>query len=158
MQRNRYSTIFGLSMKYLLLIILCLGTFRMQAQAPSEEQRRAIQSLIDTYSEAREKQDTVLLKSILTDDIDQLVSNGEWRTGVSAATKGMAKSTATNPGKRTLTVDKIRLTSKTTGIVDCRYEIQNADGTIQKMWSTFIVVLAKKQWKISAIRNMLPAP
>jgi hypothetical protein len=42
-------------------------------------------------------------------------------------------------------------------IVDCKYEIQNTDGTGRKMWSTFIVNYNKKIWKISAIRNMLPA-
>jgi len=41
--------------------------------------------------------------------------------------------------------------------VDARYEIQNADGTTRKMWDTFIVVLDNDAWKISAIRNMLPA-
>jgi uncharacterized protein YxjI len=45
----------------------------------------------------------------------------------------------------------------TTAIVDCRYEIQNTDGTVRKMWSTFLVVAEKEKWKITAIRNMLPA-
>ncbi|HKO78859.1 MAG TPA: hypothetical protein VJU78_00620 [Chitinophagaceae bacterium] len=45
----------------------------------------------------------------------------------------------------------------TTAIVDCKYEIQNTDGTLRRMWSTFIVIAEKKVWKISAIRNMLPS-
>jgi len=42
-------------------------------------------------------------------------------------------------------------------MADCRYEITNADGTIRKMWSSFIIVDEKGKWKISAIRNMLPS-
>jgi len=41
-------------------------------------------------------------------------------------------------------------------LVDTRYEIANADGSIRKMWSTFIVVYEGNRWKITAIRNMLP--
>lgn len=42
-------------------------------------------------------------------------------------------------------------------LVDCRYEIQNPDSTSRKMWSSFIVVIEEKSWKIAAIRNMLPS-
>jgi metallo-beta-lactamase class B len=115
-------------------------------------------ALIDRYSEAREKRDTVLLKTILTPDVDQLVSTGEWRSGIKAAVEGMMKSSATSPGTRTLSVEKIQIIATSSAVVDCRYEIQNTDNTIRKMWSTFIVVGDKKEWKIKAIRNMLPAP
>jgi hypothetical protein len=40
------------------------------------------------------------------------------------------------------------------GLADARYEITNADGTIRKMWSTFIVIKDDVRWKIAAIRNM----
>jgi hypothetical protein len=42
-------------------------------------------------------------------------------------------------------------------IVDCRYEIKNPDGTLRKMWSSFIAISEKQTWKITAIRNMLPS-
>lgn len=123
----------------------------------SSKQRQDIATLIDKYSEAREKKDTILLKSILTTDVDQLVSTGEWRNGVQSSVKGMLKSSAASPGTRILTIDKIRMVSSSTAIVDCKYEIANADGTPRKMWSTFVVVEEKRGWKISAIRNMLPS-
>jgi hypothetical protein len=44
-----------------------------------------------------------------------------------------------------------------TAIVDCRYEIQNTDGSLRKMWSTFLVVAVNETWKITAIRNMQPS-
>jgi hypothetical protein len=105
----------------------------------------------------REKSDTVLLKTILTTNVDQLVSNGEWRNGFGDAMRGMLKSSVNSPGTRTLRVDKIRMLNPTSAIVDCKYEIQNTDSTMRRIWSTFIVVAEKKAWKISAIRNMLPS-
>ena len=127
-----------------------------QSVMPNDKQRKDIYSLIDKYSQAREKRDTVLLKSILTTDIDQLVSTGEWRNGIDASLTGMMESSANSPGTRTLSIEKIRLFNSNNSIVDCKYEIQNPDGTSRKMWSTFIVVSNQGIWKISAIRNMLP--
>lgn len=143
----------------LLLLFNLTGLLFLYGQdnSPAEHQRMAITSLIDQYSEAREKRDTVLLKTILTTDVDQLVSTGEWRNGISAAVEGMSKSSANSPGTRTLRIEKIRMFHPNSAIVDCKYEIQNRDGTTRKMWSAFLVVVAKGVWKISAIRNMLPA-
>ena len=121
-----------------------------------EKQRSDIHSLIDKYSQAREKKDTLLLKNILTTDVDQLVSTGEWRNGIASSVQGMLNSSANNPGTRTLVVEKIKLLDQNSAIVDCKYEIQNNDGTMRKMWSSFIIVSDKGIWKISAIRNMLP--
>ena len=149
------------SMKKILFILTLqlTGPLFLQAQTLSliDKQRKDISGLIDSYSEAREKRDTVLLKHILTTDVDQLVSDGEWRNGISSSVQGMLRSSAGSPGTRTLTIDKIRMLNAGAAIVDCRYEIKNSDNTMRKMWSTFIVVEGKGVWKISAIRNMLPA-
>ncbi len=143
---------------FLLLLNISVSLFLYgQSGKPNQQQQKAITTLIDRYSEARDKSDTTLLKSILTTDIDQLVSSGEWRKGIRAAVEGMLKSSGNNPGDRTLSVESIRLFKPTTAIVDCRYEIKNTDGSTRKMWSTFIVVAEKNIWKISAIRNMLPS-
>jgi len=141
----------------LLLKVTTITVLHAQNTVPADKEKKDIYALIDKYSEAREKKDTILLKNILTTDVDQLVSTGEWRNGVASSVKGMLSSSANSPGTRTLTVDKLRMLNATTAIVDCRYEIKNADNTPRKMWSTFIVVSDKGLWKISAIRNMLPA-
>jgi len=107
-------------------------------------------------AQAREKRVTVLLKTILTANVDQLVSTGEWRIGIKAAVEGMIRSSANNPGTRTLVVEKIQAITASSAIVDCRYEIKNTDGTVRRMWSTFIDVAVKDIWKIRSIRNMLP--
>src|SRR5688572_3016006 len=126
---------------FLILLVCAVQLTYAQTNVPNDEQRKAIHALIDKYSLAREKQDTVLLKNILTSDIDQLVSNGEWRTGIREAIRGMLSSSASAPGTRTLTIEKIKLFNATSGIVDCRYEIQNTDRSIRKMWSSFLVVM-----------------
>ena len=132
------------------------GINAQETDIPSKKEQ-PIYTLIDQYAQARETKDTVLLKQILTDDIDQLVSTGEWRRGFETAKQGMLSSSTANPGSRTLTVDQIRFLGNETALVDTRYEIQNADGSLRKMWSTFIVVSEGNRWKITAIRNMLPA-
>ncbi len=147
-------------MKNILIFILfnTTGAIILHGQNAEldDKQKQNIYFLIDQYSQAREKRDTVLLKSILTADVDQLVSTGEWRSGIASSVKGMLTSSANSPGTRTLNIEKIRLLNLHSAIVDCKYEIQNIDGVPRKMWSTFIVVSYQGTWKISAIRNMLP--
>jgi len=144
------------------LVLLLLSNFivtNLSAQEiiPGKKQTKDIHSLIDSYSLARENKDTELLENILTPDVDQLVSSGKWRKGKEESMKGMIQSSENNPGIRTLKIETIRLLNPLCGIVDARYEIQNTEGTVRKMWSTFIVVAIEGEWKISAIRNMLPA-
>ena len=144
------------------VILLLLSNFiitNLSAQeiTPGKKQAKDIHSLIEDYSKAREKKDTVLLELILTTDIDQLVSSGKWRKGKEESMKGMMQSSENNPGTRTLKIENIRLFNSQCAIVDARYEIKNTNGTTRKMWSSFIVVLSENEWKISAIRNMLPA-
>ena len=128
-----------------------------QDTASNAAKRQGIYVLVDTYAQAREKKDAVLLESILTTDVDQLVSSGKWRSGKKDSMKGMLQSSSSNPGTRTLKIEKIRFLNSVSAIADARYQIQNTDGTIRKMWSTFVVVYEEDRWKISAIRNMLPA-
>ncbi|MGN6341302.1 MAG: hypothetical protein ACTHML_10085 [Ginsengibacter sp.] len=143
---------------YFLLLLLISASFVYAQEAKlTGSQRKDIVMLIAQYSHARESNDTILLKKIITTDVDQLVSTGEWRSGIGPAVKGMMKSSTNNPGSRTLRVDKIRLVTPVCAIVDCRYEIANANGNPRRMWSSFIVVADKGIWKIAAIRNMLPA-
>ena len=112
-------SIFLLVLLNLIAIVFLFG----QQTTPSPQQQKDISLLVDKYSEAREKRDTVLLKSILTTDIDQLVSTGEWRNGISASVKGMLRSSASSPGTRTLNIEKTRLVSANCAVVDCKYEI-----------------------------------
>ncbi|MBD3627000.1 DUF4440 domain-containing protein [Cyclobacterium sp.] len=138
-----------------LICMTLLSVYQLKGQ--TIEDGKAIIDLVAKYAEARDKADTILLKSIITEDMDQLVSSGEWRYGMEAAVKGMIGSSQANPGERILKVERVRYLSEQTGIADARYTIKNEDGSERKMWSTFIAVKKGKNWKISAIRNMLPA-
>jgi hypothetical protein len=145
------------SLLFIILIGMATSPVMAQTNTPDQKRKQDITTLIDHYAQAREKKDTVLLKSILTTDVDQLVSSGEWRNGIKGSMDGMMRSSDSNPGSRKLIVEKIRFINSESAIVDARYEIQNTDGSTRKMWSTFIVMNSKNGWKISAIRNMLPA-
>lgn len=138
---------------FVVLSLMFPAYLSAQVSKPTNE----IYKLIDNYSLARENKDTMLLKTILTSDVDQLVSTGEWRNGIGASVQGMLRSSATSPGTRTLIVEKIRFLDSNNAIADARYDIKNPDGTTRNMWSTFILVADQERWKITAIRNMLPA-
>ncbi len=143
---------------YLLFFLFLINSSAFsQNTSDTQSASQEIIDLISSYSTSRDTKDTVLLKKILTKDIDQLVSSGVWRKGIAQAIEGMMESSTSNPGDRTLKVESIRFMNADAALVDARYEIKNEDGTIRKMWSTFVVVSEKEKWKISAIRNMLPA-
>ena len=142
----------ALMLPFLILMI------DLKAQSSDREKDKVrIQLLIEQYSNARETLDTASLRRILTLDIDQLVSSGEWRIGIESSIQGMLRSSTGNPGERTLTVERIRFVQSHVAIADARYQIKASSGTVRNMWSTFILLLENGSWKISAIRNMLPA-
>lgn len=144
-------------MKTLFWIFFLIPTLTFSQVKPGEkEEALKIHTLIEQYSRARETRDTVLLKEILTEDVDQLVSNGEWRNGIREAVDGMLRSSTANPGMRKLHVEKIKYLSDEIAIADCRYVLTDPSGNERNLWSSFTVIFHKKRWKISAIRNMDP--
>ena len=144
-------------MRFLLLFFLLIPVVGF-SQITDEQKINsvAINQVINDYKKARETGDSVLLKSIFTEDIDQLVSSGEWRNGAAEAISGMVRSSVNNLGSRILRVEKIKFLSNEVAMVDARYLIDQADGTQRKLWSSFILVKKKGKWLISAIRNMDP--
>jgi uncharacterized protein (TIGR02246 family) len=135
-------------------LLLCS---QAMAQEYSEKAGLSIYELIKTYGEARASQDTAALAAILTSDVDQLVSSGAWRTGVEETLSGMVQSSESNPGARTLNVQKIRFLTPEVAVVDAKYMIQQANGEERNMWSTFVVVNTNLKWRIAAVRNMMPS-
>jgi hypothetical protein len=104
-------------------MLSAIAVITLQAQnaaATSNKQTQGIYSLIDQYSQAREKKDTLMLKNILTVDIDQLVSSGEWRNGIEESVKGMLRSSESSSGKRTLKIEKIKFLNAENAIVDAK--------------------------------------
>jgi para-nitrobenzyl esterase len=125
------------------------------AQSPADE--AAIREVVKSYVDARERIDPKATEALFTSDADQLVSSGEWRKGLDAVVKGTTASSQNNSGKRTITVESIRFLAADIAIADGRYELIGAESNTRKMWTTLILKRSAGNWKITAIRNMLPA-
>ena len=127
-----------------------------QAPGPSTDEV-AVRALVARYQEARDKSDGAALTGLFAKDADQLVSSGEWRRGRDAVVKGSLGSSQQAPGKRTFTLETVRMIAAGVAIADSRYDIEQADGSTRRMWASWVLVKDGDAWKIAAIRNMLPA-
>ena len=136
-------------------VVLLLTCIPVQAQVTAPEDA-AIRDVVRRYVDAREARDPEAVTALFTTDADQLVSSGEWRRGREELVKGTMASSARTTGKRTIVIETIRMVGPDVAIADGRYEISSAE--TRKMWSTFVMARQQGQWRISAIRNMLPAP
>jgi uncharacterized protein (TIGR02246 family) len=118
----------------------------------------AIREVVSKYVDARERIDPKAVEELFTSDADQLVSSGEWRRGREAVVRGTMASSRGTGGKRTITVESIRMVTQDVAIADGRYELTGlAGGATRSMWTTLVLKRTEKGWRISAIRNMLPA-
>lgn len=151
-----------------LLVLVCTPALFAQtpqapvapaaAQVPSPGDAAAIREVIRLYANAREARDPEAIEALFAADADQLVSSGEWRRGRSAVVTGALASSASTGGTRTLDVATIRMVASDVAIVDARYVISGLEGgATRNMWSTFVMARQVGAWRISAIRNMLPA-
>jgi len=146
----------GTAVRLLLAGLLALPAAAM-ASPSSDAVAAEVTELVARYNAARDAEDVQALRELLTEDADQLVSSGQWRRGREAAVAGMQRSSQSNPGDRTLTVETVRLLAPGVAVADARYEIAEADGGTRRMWSTFLAVESADGWRIAGIRNMLPA-
>jgi len=144
------------------LVILCCVAFAASflGQARSDNgDEAAIREVVAKYVDAREKIDPKAVEELFTSDADQLVSSGEWRKGRDAVVSGTMASSRNSGGKRSITVESVRMLSPDVADADGRYELTGlAGGATRSMWTTLILKRSGKQWRIAAIRNMLPAP
>jgi uncharacterized protein (TIGR02246 family) len=117
-----------------------------------------IRQLVQQYLEARDRNDAQALRRLFVADVDQLVSSGEWRKGREAVVSGTLATSGRTGGRRSITVEGVRLLTADTALADGRYELTGLAGDESRsMWSTFILVRTPEGWRIAAIRNMLPA-
>jgi len=146
------------SLQTIILVYLTGMSFMIPGQVESARNDADIRALVASYADAREKIDPKAVEALFTEDADQLVSSGEWRRGRPALVEGTMASSRNNAGRRTITVETIRMLASDVAIADARYEIAPANGgEPRRMWSTFVLKKTAKGWRISAIRNMLPA-
>jgi uncharacterized protein (TIGR02246 family) len=152
--------IFGGNMRAKLAIISCIVSvtpwFAQDNARPNDD--AAIREVVSKYVDARERIDPKAVEDLFTNDADQLVSSGEWRRGRDAVVRGTMESSRRTGGKRSITVESVRMLTQDVAIADGRYEMTGlAGGATRSMWTTFVLKRTEKGWRISAIRNMLPA-
>jgi uncharacterized protein (TIGR02246 family) len=125
----------------------------------NETDKRQIRELVAQYVNARNSHDAAATRRLFTSDADQLVSSGEWRKGADDLVRGAMASSQKEAAKSTITIESIRFIAPTVALVDGRYETVSAStGATRKMWTALLVTKMGQDWRISAIRNMLPAP
>ncbi len=127
------------------------------AQEPSVDET-AVRKVVERYVDARQASNRNAIESLFTPDADQLVSDGTWRRGRDELVKGMLESSRKNPAKRTITVEAVRLLSPDVALADGRYIHKGqAGGKDREMWTAITLKKGPDGWRITAIRNMLPA-
>ncbi len=139
--------------------LLVLSVFLLSASGLFSPDETAVRAVVSRYVEARELGNAARIEALFTPDSDQLVSTGEWRKGRDAVVAGTLASSRNTGGHRSITVDSVRFLAADVALVDGRYEISGlAGGRTRRMWSTFLITRTSGEWRIAAIRNMLPAP
>jgi uncharacterized protein (TIGR02246 family) len=147
-------------MPAIFALVLSLMLQPPAAQKPSANaEESAIRDVVKQYVDARERGDAAAIRALFTDDADQLTSSGEWRRGRDQLVQGTLASSKANSGARTIAVETVRFPAPGIAIADGRYTIAGTEGAAARnMWTSFVFIKDGKIWRISAIRNMLPAP
>jgi uncharacterized protein (TIGR02246 family) len=146
-------------MKYWLvpLWVVVLASLAI-AQNPGAGESE-IRDLVKQYVAARETGDAKTIAALFTPDADQLVSSGEWRKGREGVVKGTVASSAKEKGQtRTIELQSIRFVSPDVAIADGHYVLSGGASGSRNMWTTIFAKHTAAGWRITAIRNMLPAP
>jgi uncharacterized protein (TIGR02246 family) len=140
--------------RFLAMPCVAIACFAAAAFAQTSKDETAIREIVAKYVAARDQIDPKATAALFTADADQLVSSGEWRHGRDELVKGAMASSQAAGGKRTIAIETIRFLTPEVAIADGRYEIAGSD---RKMWTSLTMKRTSEGWRISAIRNMLPA-
>jgi uncharacterized protein (TIGR02246 family) len=129
----------------------------LHAQSASPADEAAIRQVVHNYLDAREHRDAKAVGDVFTTDADQLVSTGEWRRGREELVRGTLASSDSTGGRRTITIQTIRLLAPSVALADGPYELTGLVGGMSRsMWTTFVLTRGADGWRIAAIRNMRP--
>ena len=137
--------------------VVVLPLFAQGPATPAVDET-VLREVVQKYVDAREARDPKAIEPLFTSDADQLVSDGVWRKGRDALVRGMLESSRKTGGRRSITVESVRLLAPDVALVDGRYtQTGLAGGTDRVMWTTILLKRGPEGWRITAIRNMLPA-
>lgn len=142
-------------MRVLATLMVLSVSAGMATLRAADGDEAAVRALVARYVEAREARDRAALDALFTEDADQLVSSGEWRRGRAALVPGALASSERTQGVRRIEVDSVRVIAPGVAIADGVYTI--AGSGRPPMRATIIAVQQGGAWRITAIRNMLPA-
>jgi uncharacterized protein (TIGR02246 family) len=135
-----------------LMTSLLLG----QQAASRAGDEAGVRDVVRRYVDARERRNAQEIEAVFTADADQYTTAGEWRRGRAAIVPGALRSSAQNPGSRTIRVESVRFVTPDVAIVDGPYEITSGGADARRMWTTLVVTRDGGSWKIAAIRNAAP--
>jgi uncharacterized protein (TIGR02246 family) len=146
-------------MSKLATLLLVAATFALSAQSRERaDDEAAIRAVIQAFLDTREKNDAAALAALLTADVDQRQTSGNMRSGRDAVVSGSLSTQQNTGGRRTISVDSLRFVGPDVAIADGRYDsLGRADGTDQRMLTSMVLRREGGDWKIAAIRNMLPS-
>lgn len=149
----------NLQRSLLPLLALALTAPLLPGQEPPSAgaDSSAIRGVIARYMQARNDKDAEAVGRLFTPDADQLVSTGEWRRGLNSLIRGTAASSQKESGKSSIAVESVRFIAPDVAIADGRYQTTSLNGAVRNMWTTLILKRENSAWRITAIRNMLPA-
>ena len=143
----------------MVILAIALSLAGPGVQAQKSDPDAAIHQVVQSYVAARERASAVEIAALFTADADQLTSSGQWRRGRDALVRGTLASSKANAGARAITIKTVRLPAPDVAIADGEYVIAaSQSGATRQMWTSFVLIRADGRWRISAIRNMLPAP
>src|SRR5215831_19937664 len=121
---------FGGVMRTKFAILCCIASiapwFAQEGAGRNDE--AAIREVVSKYVDARERIDPKAVEELFTSDADQLVSSGEWRKGREAVVRGTMASSSSTGGKRSITMESIRILTPDVAIADGRYELTGLAG------------------------------
>jgi uncharacterized protein (TIGR02246 family) len=157
MSSRRFPLSFALVCLALAATVVVLPLFA-QGPATAAVDEAMLRDVVQKYVDAREAKDPKAIEPLFTGDADQLVSDGVWRKGRDELVRGMLESSRKTGGRRSITVESVRLLAPDVALVDGRYtQTGLAGGQNRVMWTTILLKRGAEGWRITAIRNMLPA-
>lgn len=137
--------------------ILATSPLAAQPGGSRAADESAVRAVVERYVAAREQRDAAAIEALFTADADQHTTSGEWRRGAAEIVAGTRRSSAQNPGARSIRIESVRFLTGDVALADGPYEIASAGGAAaRRMWTSIVLVRRPDGWRIAAIRNMAP--
>ncbi len=141
---------------FLLFILVIASVTAVAGNAPDRsEDEAAIRQVTQDFISLRDSGDEAALRTLLTAACDQRLTSGRMRSGRDAVVSGSLDSTRSRGGKRSITLEAIRLLGDDVALANGSYDSTGrSDGTDLYMRTTMVFWRVDGEWRIDAIRNV----